>query len=85
MPRREYYIPANENSSKTRTVCNRYLELLIDQSGLVLEQLKIMSNATTIEVIYSQSLKEVWLPMPPIPEQESIIAYLDSETTKSIN
>lgn len=68
--------------AKQETVCNRYLELLIDQSGLVLEQLKIMSNATTIEAIYSQSLKEVWLPIPPIPEQESIIEYIDSETTQ---
>jgi type I restriction enzyme, S subunit len=68
--------------AKQEAVCNRYLEFLIDQSGLVLEQLKIMSNATTIEVIYSQSLKEVWLPIPPTPEQESIIEYLDSETTK---
>lgn len=68
--------------AEQEVVCNRYLELLIDKSSLVLEQLKIMSNATTIEVIYSQSLKEVWLPIPPSPEQKSIIEYLDSETTK---
>lgn len=60
-------------------VKDRYLEILIEDSGSVLDQLKVMSNATTIEVIYSETLKEVWLPMPPANEQEIIIAYLDRE------
>lgn len=41
-----------------------------------------MSNATTIDVIYSDSLKSVRLPLPPISEQRAITAFLDRETTK---
>ena len=41
-----------------------------------------MSNSTTIDVIYSESLKEVWLALPPIPEQTAIATHLDRETQK---
>jgi type I restriction enzyme S subunit len=60
----------------------RYLQVLIEQSGLVLEQLKLMSNATTIEVIYSDSLKEVYIPVPPLAEQRAIVAHLDEKCGK---
>ncbi len=63
-------------------ITDRYLELLIEESGFVLDQLKLMSNATTIEVIYSESLKEVWLAVPPLAEQFGIIEYLDCEAAK---
>ena len=35
-----------------------------------------MSNATTIEVIYSYSLKDVILPVIPTEEQKGIYSYL---------
>jgi type I restriction enzyme S subunit len=60
----------------------RFIEILIQESGRILEQLRLMSNATTIEVIYSESLKEVWLALPPHPEQTAIATYLDRETAK---
>jgi type I restriction enzyme, S subunit len=60
----------------------RYLQVLIEQSGLILEQLKLMSNATTIEVIYSDSLKEVYIPVPPHAEQRAIVAHLDEKCGK---
>ncbi|WP_416145974.1 restriction endonuclease subunit S [Prosthecochloris sp. SCSIO W1101] len=41
-----------------------------------------MSNATTIDVIYSESLKEVWLALPSLSEQTAIVTYLDRETAK---
>ncbi len=59
---------------------DRYIEILIQESGLVLNQLQIMSNSTTMEVIYSESLKEVFLPIPPVDEQCAIAAFLDRET-----
>jgi type I restriction enzyme S subunit len=61
---------------------SRFIEILIQESGRVLEQLQVMSNATTIEVIYSESLKEVWLALPLFPEQTAIASYLDRETDK---
>jgi type I restriction enzyme S subunit len=63
-------------------IADRYLELLIEESGFVLDQLKLMSNATTIEVIYSESLKEVWLAVPPLNEQIKIIEYFDEQTSR---
>ncbi|MBE9544440.1 MAG: restriction endonuclease subunit S [Proteobacteria bacterium] len=61
---------------------NRFVEILIQNSGLVLNQLLLMSNSTTIEVIYSDSLKEVLIPTPPEDEQRSIAVFLDSEINK---
>ena len=39
----------------------------------------LSSNATTIEVIYTENLKKVLLPIPPISEQQSIANYLDQK------
>ena len=59
------------------------IALIIQGSGYFLEQLKILSNATTIDVIYSESLKNVTIALPPTrEEQKRIIAFLDRETTK---
>jgi len=47
--------------------------LLIQDSSIIKLQLLLMSNATTIDVIYSDSLKDVQLPLPPVFEQEGIL------------
>lgn len=65
-----------------RLCSNRFIEIFIQESDKVLSQLRLMSNATTIDVIYSESLKEVWLALPPISEQTAIATYLDRETAK---
>jgi type I restriction enzyme S subunit len=65
-----------------RRVDNRFAEILIQESGGVLEQLELKSNATTIDVIYSESLREIWFALPPLPEQVAIAKYLDEETAK---
>lgn len=64
-------------------VDDRFLELLIEESQVVIEQLKLKSNGTTIEVIYQDSLKNVTVFLPPIHEQLSIAAYLDMKTNKT--
>lgn len=43
-----------------------------------------MSNATTIEVIYSYSLKDIILPVIPAEEQKKIYSYL-SEKCETID
>ena len=65
-----------------RLAYDHYIEFLIEESGLTLAQLLFMSNSTTIEVIYSDSLKETLLPLPPLSEQRAIAAFLDRETAK---
>lgn len=47
--------------------------MLIQDGHIVLLQLRVMSNATTIEVIYSESLNSVIIPVPPIDEQKKIL------------
>ena len=61
-------------------IIDRFLEIIIEESNVVFEQLKLKSNGTTIEVIYQDSLKNVITPLPPISEQQAIAAFLDSET-----
>ncbi|MCU0786485.1 MAG: restriction endonuclease subunit S [Verrucomicrobia bacterium] len=53
-----------------------YLGVLIQDCALVLRQLQMMSASTTIDVIYSNSLKRTCLPVPPVREQQEIISYL---------
>jgi type I restriction enzyme S subunit len=65
-----------------RWILTRFLEIQIEECFIALDQLKYMSNATTIDVIYSESLREVWLTLPPLQEQRAIEAFLDEETIR---
>jgi type I restriction enzyme S subunit len=60
-----------------------YIALLIQDSGIVRLQLQLLSNATTIDVIYSESLKSVRLPLPPTSEQAEILAWVTREAEKN--
>lgn len=51
-------------------------------SPLFRTYVSVESNATTIEVIYTETLKSFILPIPPLPEQEAIAAYLDERMGK---
>ena len=54
------------------------LRLLFNESDLILKQMNYYSNATTIEVIYSSTLKNIIIPYPrEYREQEKIAAFLD--------
>jgi len=52
------------------------LQLIFNDSDFVKDQFTLMSNATTIEVIYSYSLKDIILPVIPADEQQRIYDYL---------
>lgn len=52
------------------------LRLIFNESDFVRDQFTLMSNATTIDVIYSYSLKDVLLPIIPMDEQKVIYKYL---------
>ena len=68
--------------SDNRTISTRFLELQIQECPIVLDQLRFMSNATTIEVIYSDSLREIWLSLPSLEEQSAILLFLSRESAK---
>ena len=56
-----------------------YLAFLIQDGCIVHIQLLIMSNATTIDVIYSDSLKQILLPLPSVSEQKRILLVIEKE------
>ncbi len=60
----------------------QYLSTLIQDGGIVLLQLRLISNATTIDVVYSESLRSVRLPVPPVGEQEQILSWLSKAAAK---
>ena len=55
------------------------LQLIFNESDFVKDQFTLMSNATTIEVIYSYSLKDILLPVIPADEQKKIYGYLSKK------
>ena len=55
------------------------LQLIFNESDFVKDQFTLMSNATTIEVIYSYSLKDIPLPVIPADEQKKIYGYLSKK------
>lgn len=55
------------------------VKLIFNESDIVKDQFVLMSNATTIEVIYSYSLKEIILPVIPMQEQKVIFDFLNKQ------
>lgn len=58
------------------------LKYIFNDTTVVIEQLILASNATTIPVVYSEPLKNVYLPLTDLEEQERILAFLDSKCSK---
>ncbi len=63
-------------------VRTEFLMSLIQDSDLLRNQLAYLSNATTIEVIYSETIASVIVPVPPIAEQEAILGFVREECAK---
>jgi len=41
-----------------------------------------MANSSTIGIMNQEKTKEIWLAIPPLPEQHAIAEYLDAETAR---
>lgn len=64
-------------------ICDiKYAQLYIGESSCFSTNVFLNSNATTIEVIYTETLKSVTIPVPPLSEQQAIVTHIESETTK---
>ena len=59
-----------------------FLKTLIQDSDLMKTQLSYLSNATTIEVIYSYTIASVIIPVPPLAEQNAIMEFLAEQIFK---
>jgi type I restriction enzyme S subunit len=66
----------------TAIINTEFLKALIQESELMKTQLNYLSNATTIEVIYSYTIASVIIPVPPLTEQSAIMQFLTDETSK---
>lgn len=58
------------------------INLLFNESNMIKDQLNFMSNATTIDVIYSGTLKNVYIPIAPLNIQYKLISYLKDKCFK---
>ena len=65
-----------------KLMINSWLTTYINNSISFKENVELNSNATTIDVIYGYTLREVIIPTPPLPEQKQIAKYLDLKTAK---
>lgn len=54
-----------------------YLKYIFNETDISVQQLILNSNSTTIEVVYSGQLKNIYLPYTPLPKQQAISDYLD--------
>lgn len=61
---------------------NELLSIIFNETNICLGQIMDMSNSTTIEVLYSYSLKEIWVPCPPMEEQETILHHVRNQIEK---
>ena len=59
-----------------------FIMAVIQDSQLLPKQLMFLSNATTIHVIYSVTLANVVVPVPPLSEQTAIVHFLRNATAK---
>lgn len=59
--------------------CYKLLEIIFNSSDFVTRQIIYKSNATTIEVIYSDTLRNIILPYYKYEKQEQIADYLQKQ------
>ena len=55
----------------------KYLWWYVNHSSFFIESVKIASNSTTIDVIYSETLSSVKIPIPAVKEQLAILEFLN--------
>lgn len=63
-------------------VTREYLMMIIQESEQFKFGISYLSNSTTIEVIYSETIANINIPLPSVLEQQAITAFLDRETAK---
>jgi len=57
----------------------KLLSLVFNSTNILLEQLRLASNATTIDVIYTHNLLDILFPLAPVHQQTEILKYLNDK------
>lgn len=65
----------------TEIVSHQFVKLFIEQANAFKVALKLNSNATTIDVIYGNTLKDIFFVVPPLSEQTVIVSHIEKETS----
>ncbi len=64
-------------------VCDiKFVQIYMNESICFGTNVYLNSNATTIEVIYTDTLKNINIPVPPLSEQQEIVSYIKSQTAR---
>lgn len=66
----------------TRKYDLEWLKLFINDSKCFATNVFLNSNATTIDVIYTDTLKGIRIPVPPYDEQKRIVGYIQENVSK---
>lgn len=66
----------------TQAVCSKFVRLLIDEAAYVGMQIELAGKGSIMHGLNSSIVKNLLLFVPPINEQNQILAFLDRETTK---
>jgi type I restriction enzyme S subunit len=61
---------------------NQWLTLYFNESSYFIENVKLNSNSTVIDVIYGYTLRDVLIPLPPLEEQNQIVQHIETETKR---
>lgn len=56
-----------------------WVQRWINESDSFSSEIQAKSNATTIDVIYTETIKNIRIALPPLAEQEAIAAWLDEK------
>lgn len=63
-------------------IFNKYIQILIDRSYTIKSQIDHMGRGSIMQGLNSGIVKELIIPLPPLPEQHAIAAFLDAQTAK---
>ena len=65
------------------SVCDiRWVQLFVGESSCFATNIFLNSNATTIEVIYTDTIKNVEIPTPPLQEQQQIVDCIEKQIVR---
>jgi len=65
-----------------KIILSDFFKLIVHESKYFIDQLLYISNATTLEVLYSDTLKQMVVVLPNVTEQRKILSVIEKDTSK---